>query len=232
MVRLLSYPLGPMSAAFPGTSTPVFQETSRIERGDHSNWITFTTHNHASTHVDGPWHFNPQGRRITELDPAEFVFDAPRLIDVPRSDDELIGAAELEPHLTAIRDSDLLLVRTGYAARWRATDLERYRAHSPGFHRSAGELLLREAPRLRAVAMDLLSPTCSAQPEEGLEFHRVMLGRRATDRYVLLVEDSRIDADLRQEDLGRVIAAPLLLEGQDGGQVTMIALPPVPRPAA
>jgi len=42
---------------------------------------------------------------------------------------------------------------------------------------------------------------------------------------VFLIEDARIDADLKPEDLGLVVMAPLLLQDQDGGQVTMLAAP-------
>jgi len=223
MVRLLSYPLAPDSPTYVGTPAAVFTPGSRIERGDTSNWVVVTTQNHASTHVDGPWHFNPNGRRITEIDPGEFLFEMPRLVDIPKSDDEVVTAADLRTHGEAIRGADMLLIRTGYGARWRSADPERYRHHSPGFDVSAGRYLVDEQPALRAVAMDVISAACQAHVDEGREFHRIMLGRRRDDRYVFLVEDARIDPDLAQVDLGRVIMAPLLLEGQDGGPVTLLA---------
>ncbi len=225
MIRLLSFPLTPGTPAYPGTPGTEFTPQARTDRGDASNWIVFTTQNHASTHVDGPWHFNPEGRRITEIDPAEFFFTAPRILDIPKTDDEVVTGEDLRAHAAAIRGADLLLIRTGYGARWRAADPERYSHHSPGFDTSAGRYLIDEQPSVRAVAMDFVSAACQAHVEEGLEFHRIMLGRRRDDRYVFLVEDARIDTDLTDRDLGRVIMAPLLLEGQDGGQVTMLAEP-------
>ena len=74
--------------------------------------------------------------------------------------------------------------------------------------------------------MDFISAACQKYVDEGIEFHRIVLGRRAEDRYIFLIEDARIDADLTPADLGTVIMAPFLLEGQDGGQVTMLAAPP------
>jgi kynurenine formamidase len=58
---------------------------------------------------------------------------------------------------------------------------------------------------------------------EGHEFHRVVLGRRREDRYILIVEDAKLDAELSGADLGRVVIAPLLLQDQDGGPVTLFA---------
>ncbi len=223
MIRLLSFAISPSTPTYPGTPAPSFEPHARIERGDVANWMILTTQNHAGTHVDGPWHFNPNGRRITEIDPAEFVFASPRLVDIPKADDEVVTGDDLASIAGSIAGADMILVRTGYGARFRAADPERYRNHSPGFDTTAGEYLLREQPSVRALAMDFISAACQKHEAEGQEFHRIVLGRRRDDRYIFLVEDTRIDPDLRPSDLGRVVMAPLLLEGQDGGPVTMLA---------
>jgi kynurenine formamidase len=225
VIRLLSHPLAPDTPVYPGTPRPAFTPASRISAGDDANWMVLETNNHAGTHVDGPWHFNPEGRRITDLDPAELVFTRPALIDVPRSDDEVVSGEDLALHADALAGADLVLVRTGYGERWRAADPDRYAHHSPGFDRSAGRYLVDRCPALRAIAMDVISASCQAFVDEGLAFHRIMLGQRAGDRYVMLIEDARLDRDLAAADLGIVVMAPLLLLDQDGGPVTMLALP-------
>jgi arylformamidase len=226
MIRLLSHPLAPDTPTYPDTPGVSIDPASRIDRGDVANWFVITTQNHAATHVDGPWHFNPFGRRITEIDPAEFLFRHPVVVDVPKGDDELVTGADLGAHDAEIAGADLLLVRTGYGARWRSADPARYSHHGPGFDASAGRYLVGRQPNVRAVAMDFISSACLAYEQEGIEFHRICLGRRAEDPYVFLVEDARIDADLAAGDLGLVVMAPLLVEGQDGGPVTMLAIPP------
>jgi arylformamidase len=226
VIRLLSHPLSPSTPTYPGTPGATFTPASRIADGDVSNWLVFTTQNHAATHVDGPWHFNPHGRRITEIDPTEFLFTSPVVIDIPKGDDEVITGDDFAAHAAEIAGSDMLLVRTGYGPRWRSADPERFRSHGPGFHSSAGEYLIREQPSVRAVAMDFISAAAQVAEAEGIEFHRTVLGRSPGDRYIFLVEDARIDSDLGPADLGFVVMAPLLLEGQDGGQVTMLAVPP------
>ena len=223
MIRLLSHPLSPLSPVFPGTAPAVFVEDFRIARGDIDNEITFTTQNHASTHVEGPWHFNPHGKRITELDLEEFFFNKARIVDIPKGDDEVITVRDLKAHADEIVDADLLLVRTGYGARYRTEDAKRYSAHGPGFDASAGHYLITEQPTVRAIAMDFISAVCQKYLDEGMEFHRIVLGQSANDRYILIIEDARIDDDLEQADLGRVIVSPLLLDGQDAGPATIFA---------
>jgi kynurenine formamidase len=223
VIRLLSYPLSPETPVFPDCPTPTFEPLFRTDRGDVCNMVTITTQNHVSTHIDGPWHFNPNGKRITEIDPGEFFFESPRLIDLARTDDELIDEADLRRHAAEIAGADMLLIRTGYGRRWRSTDPERYSQHGPGFTVAAGEYLIREQPSLRAIVLDWISAASPTHALEGHEFHRVVLGRQREDRYIFIVEDARLDPELIQGDLGHVIVAPLLLQDQDGGPVTMFA---------
>lgn len=225
MIRLLSHPLTPDTPTYPGTPGCSFEPASRIAKGEVSNWLVFKTQNHAATHVDGPWHFNPNGKRITDIDPGEFFFLRPVVLDIPKSDDEVVTGGDLAAHDDEIAGADMLLVRTGYGRRWRTADPDRYSKHGPGFHSSAGRYLIDRQPTVRAIAMDFISCACLAHEAEGVEFHRIALGRQATDRYILLIEDARIDPDLSASDLGMVVMAPLLLQDQDGGQVTMLATP-------
>jgi kynurenine formamidase len=226
VIRLLSHPLSPSTPTYPGTPGVSIEPASRIERGDVSNWFVVTMQNHAATHVDGPWHFNPHGRRITDIDPSEFLFRRPVVIDIPKGDDEAVTGEDLAAREAELAGADLILLRTGYGARWRRAEPERYRLHSPGFLGSAGRFMVDRLPDLRAVAMDFLSAASLAHEQEGVEFHRICLGRRAEDRYIFLVEDTRIDADLTPAELGWVVMAPILFEGQDGGPVTLLAIPP------
>jgi len=222
VARFLSYPLSPSTPSYPGTPGVTFDARSRIAAGDEANWIVFTANNHAGTHVDGPWHFDPNGRRISELAAEELVFDAVRLIDLPKQPSELITVDDLLPHAEALRDADLLLLRTGFGpTRWR--DPEAYRARGPGFHSSAGWYLSRQTS-VRAVAMDFISATCQAHIAEGQAFHRIALGALTPGREILLIEDARLDDDLEQQDVGMVVVGLLILEDQDGGPATIIAL--------
>lgn len=225
MIRLLSHPLTVDTPTYPNTPGVTFTPMERTADGKNSNWLVVTTQNHAATHVDGPFHFNPNGKKITEIDPGEFFFYHPVVVDIPKSDDEVVTGADFAKHEGELEGADMVLVRTGYGERWRSAEPARYSNHSPGFDSSAGRYLRDRHPTVRAVAMDFISAACQAYVDEGVEFHRVMLGRTSTDPYVFLIEDARIDADLAADDLGLVVMAPLLLQDQDGGQVTMLAAP-------
>jgi arylformamidase len=222
-MRFLSHPLG---AATPpvGDEAPVLVEpVSLIAQGATFNVHRLTLINHIGTHFDAPWHVNPHGARVTDLDPSWFSYAAPHLLDVPKGDDELIAAADLTPHAAALAGADAIFVRTGYAEAVRASDPRRYGSRSPGFAADAAEVLLA-LPQLRAVGLDAISATAPGHVEEGIAFHRAMLGQRADDRFVLLVEDMLLASDLTAADLARgAFMAPLLLDGLDGAPTTVVA---------
>jgi kynurenine formamidase len=202
------------------------EQVSSMESGGIANWFSLTTINHNGTHVEAPWHFVNDGRRLDELDPADFVFASPVIIDVTKGRDDLITREDLEAHSRAIEGSDVLMVRTGFAARFRDHEPETYGKAGPGFSESAGHYL-REFPKLRCLMMDIISAGAPAHPEEGVEFHRAALGGtdgNAANAFVLVVEDCRLDADLTAEDLALVVLTPIRMRPSDAGLCGAVGL--------
>jgi len=221
-VRLLSYSLGPATPTYRDNPKVQLMPVSLMEDGGVANWFELRTINHNGTHVDAPWHFDPDGPRLTEVDLELLVYWHPVLVDVPVAGGELIGEEMLRRHEGRIADADMLLVRTGFGSATRSRDPICYGWEAPGFEVSAA-YYLRAFPALRALVMDLPSATAPRHLRTGHEFHQVILRAAPPGTYVLLVEDARLDEDLSQEELHRVTMAPLMLEGADGAPVTLLA---------
>jgi arylformamidase len=160
----LSHPFDPALPTWLDNPSPSFEPYSAIADGDVCNQTIVSTLTHNGTHVDAAFHFDPEGRTITDYPPEFWVFRAPVLIDLPRGDGELIGAAELEPHREAFADADLLLVRSGFEAH--RGDRERYGRRAPGFAADSAPLL-RALPNLRALAMDFPSASSPLRRRRG-----------------------------------------------------------------
>jgi arylformamidase len=225
-MQFLSYELGPDTPTYMSNPRVELQQVSSMDSGGVANWFSLTTINHNGTHVDAPWHFDSQGLRLDELPPEAFVFTSASIVDIPKGPGELITGEELEEHIGEFDVADMLLVRTGFGARYRKRDPTTYGSAGPGFAASAGDVL-RRLPRLRCLMMDIISATSPAYLDEGYGFHRAALGSRisgAVNPYVLLVEDCRLDASLRSEDLAVVILAPLRLCPSDGAPCTVLAV--------
>ncbi|MBE7003134.1 MAG: cyclase [Ruminococcaceae bacterium] len=61
---------------FPGDPKPEKTALLRVANGDVCNLSAFSMCAHNGTHIDAPYHFIENGRRVDELDAAVFVGDA------------------------------------------------------------------------------------------------------------------------------------------------------------
>jgi arylformamidase len=218
---VLSHPLRPDSPVWP-TNPPAADVdlVESIARGDPDNAARLRLYSHSGTHVDTPWHFNPEGPAASQLAIDRFVFDSPCLIDVPSGRREMIGVAALVPHAAAIGAADLVMIRTGWGAR-RAADPVVYAAEGPMLHPDAARWLIGQ-PRLRAIATDAVSIGAIWNLPQTVETHHVLTGVGRTDRrFVLIYEDVRLDPEAGRAT--RVYAWPLFVEGSDGSPVTVVA---------
>jgi kynurenine formamidase len=220
MLINLSYHLSestPFPKSLPG---PKLRRLYDLAKGDACNSFYLTTNNHAGTHVDGPRHFNPKGRSITDYALSELVFVKPEVLDIQVSKDELIVPGHLEGVATCRRDCDLLLIRSGFG-KYRS-DANTYIEHNPGFSAAAADFLMRQFCELKAVGMDFASAAATAHMEEGCEAHRVFLGCGAfSNRPVLLIEDVCFPDPL--PPLLKTYVVPWFFDGLDSAPCTLFA---------
>ncbi len=220
LVRL-SYDLAEDTPSF-GNNVPLtFSPMKRIRAGDACNSHFVDGPLHAGTHLDAPRHFSDEMPSLTDLPISAFCFQRPVLVDVPKTSGELIVPADLKPHSAAIEGADFLAVRTGYASN-RSIDPERFGKRGPGFHSESARYLLDTARELKGLGMDTVSAASFLHIEEGIEFHRRMLGRHRGDRFVLLIEDMNLAAFTSA--LQEVWVVPLFVRGGDGAPCTVFGV--------
>lgn len=215
---LLSYPLSVNTPVYKDNPPVEIEQQSSIDQGDLYNQFIITSLDHNGTHIDGPWHFNPQGLKISEIPIDYFISTHPTILDIPKGDDELITKADLEPYVHQIAGSDLLLIRTGFG-NFRSSDPVRYSDHNPGFAADAASYLM-VFDSLRAVGMDMISSGSVIHVDEAITFHQIMLGKGRVDgKFILLIEDMNLNHDL--SGIEKVYAVPLYIEGVDSSFSTV-----------
>jgi len=219
---VLSHPLRAESPVWPGNppaaSIEPFEATAR---GDVVNTTVLHLFSHSGTHVDTPWHFDPDGPAAWQLPIETFVFEAPGLIEVPAGERTAILRADLEPHEATIASADLLMIRTGWSDR-RATDPARFATDGPLLDPDAAAWLIDHHPSLRAIATDAISIAAPWDRERAVATHHALLGiGRSDGRFVLIYEDVALVAEAA--NAVRVRAWPLFVEGADGSPCTIVA---------
>jgi kynurenine formamidase len=178
---------------------------------------------HFGSHVDGPNHFNPDGIKVAQVPLDRFVYERPVLIDVPKSDAELVRRDELEPHEAAIADADVLLLRTGWSE-VRKSDPVRYAHRGPGVAPDACTYLMDGFPGLKALALDCISLAAFQLIDpDGIVAHQILCGVGRGERYVLIIEDLDLAAYPAGPPPARLYAIPLFPEGTDSSPCTVFA---------
>ena len=217
----LSHTLRPGAPGSGRASNLVLEPLSSIASGSPNHAFMIHIHNHDGTHMDSPYHFNIEGKKIADLTLDELIFDRPLVLDAPKSEAALITRDELEAHADAIAACDLLMLRTGFC-RLRDSDPHRFSHECPCIAPEAARYIVEVCPSVKGVAIDSVSIGSPVFREETVEAHRILTGcHDYASRYVLISEDVNMDFDLRT--LKRVFVMPLFMEEIDGSPCTIIA---------
>ena len=220
MLLRLSHTLSAGDPGWPDCPGLSIEPFTRMSQGASSDSSLIHLFNHYGTHMDAPAHFIAGGRRIAEFEMADFVFNRPVLLDIPKSFSEVVGPEDLEPRLGLLGGADLLLIRSG-ANRMRREAPERFGLESPSLSPSGAECLMDGLPGLRAIGVDWLSIASPAHIEDAPTIHRTLLGLNRS-HHVFIIEDMDLEA-VDPAALAKVWAIPLFVEGLDSGPVTVFA---------
>jgi kynurenine formamidase len=222
MFRLLSYTLRPDSPTWPGSPAAAKTEPfDSIASGDVANTTVLHLFSHSGTHLDAPKHFNDAGACAFQVPIENYVFSAPLVLEVPKQDHGAISKAELEPYADQLANADLAMLRTGWSD-MRDRDGVRYGSKGPFLEPDGARYLIDGFPNLKGVAIDAVSIATPDFPDEAVETHQILTGLgRADGRFLLILEDLRIDSDLG--NASRIYSWPLLIEGSDGSPCTIVA---------
>jgi kynurenine formamidase len=223
----LSYSVGDALPQWPGDSKSFHVEhVSRIAEDGYfarSFWML----EHYGTHLDAPAHFIAGGMTVEAI-PAQRLFGPAVVFDVrdaasENPDYELPAGrvAAWEAENGPIPRGAIILLRTGWAARW--PDAARYRnqdaagvMHFPGFGPEAVRLLIER--QVSAIGCD----TMSVDPGRSHDYpvHRLALGAG------LYFIENLADLGALPETGAFLIVAPLKLDGGSGAPCRVFALLP------
>ena len=221
----LSYAINDKLVPWPGDARWFeAQVNSTVEKNGNftrSFWML----EHYGTHLDAPIHF-PPGKVPVDKIPAKQLFGPAVVIDVraegSKDADFLLPAARVEDWEKRhgwIPEGAIVLLRTGWAARW--PDAQRYRnqdaqgrMHFPGFSVEAVKVLLER--KVNGLGCDTLSTDFGASTDYAV--HHLALG---AGLYQL---ENLKDLSEVPEEGAFLVVAPIKLEGGSGGPVRVFAL--------
>jgi len=186
-----------------------------IKNGDSCNTLFLAFPNHISTHVDLPFHFFENGKKVSDFSSEKWFFNKVFLLTLDSiSPSEIIGISQLNKKLSSEEDFELLLIKTGFE---NFRDKEIYWKESPGLHPELATFLKDRYPSLRGIGIDFISISSLSNRELGRKSHRAFL-----EKEIILIEDMRLSPIVSSPDT--VILAPLFIENADGAPVTVFGV--------
>jgi kynurenine formamidase len=210
----LSYELSESTPLYGGSKDVKLVQARQMIKGDTCNIMNLSFPTHCGTHIDLPYHFDPEGQTLSDYSADPWLFDKIEVIDISgKVNDKQMIKQDMFPQFNK-KDIDLLLIKTGYG-QYRGTD--RYTMTPPGIASEVADWLRVTHPTVRCVGMDLISVSSFSNREEGRRAHRAFLAPES-GKPILLLEDVKLEHNGPYE---RVIIAPLLIEGADGAPCTV-----------
>jgi kynurenine formamidase len=174
--------------------------------------MSFATH--TGTHIDAPLHFFPGGKTLDDY-PLEAFVGPGRLLRVSKEPFGVIAREDLINAGEEVRPGDVVLIRTGWGAKYGQPDYET----SPSLGEDAARWLVECGARIMGI--DTLTPEL-AYPKrpKGYAFpiHRILLGNG-----VLIIEHLNLER-LPVAPRMTVAAFPLPIRGADGAPARVVGM--------
>jgi len=213
--RFLSHILASPLPTYGGQGSVLIDPVKSIQGGDSANVFRITIESHWGTHVDAPYHFFDNGKKITDY-PAEFwIFKSPHTIQVDLKPSEVLEYGDWLNTITP--GTEILLFQSGWGNR---REEKNYCVENPGIHPEVGLYLRENLPSIRMIGIDWISISPYQDRELGREAHRVFLDRKGRNNPVLLIEDMDLSCDLTK--LRELWVLPLRVEKIDSAPCTVI----------
>lgn len=191
----VTIPLQDGLTPWPGDVPYALTPASRIAQGDPCNVSSITLSTHAGTHVDAPWHFEPDGATLDAMGPDIF-FGPATLLDCTRLD--RIGADDLNGQAIGHR----VVFKTRHSDRSPAAPFDE---GYPALEADGARWLVDRGVRL--VGID--SPSIAPFDQASQDTHHILL-----QAGVLIVEGLRLHTLLA--GTYELVVLPLALAGADG----------------
>ncbi len=210
----LSHVLDSGTPLYAGANDIRINSQKSIDKGDSCNTSILSLPSHSGTHVDAPFHFLPDGKRISDFAPEEWVFQCPQVLNIHAIPGKIIRPIDIKGEILTNENTDLVLLKTGFE-RHRKKPI--YWKNGPGISIDMAEYLIKLFPNMRAIGMDCISVSSLSDRNQGCRVHQLFLqsGLRIFEDMALLAIGVRYQ-------LLQVIALPLRFLPGDGAPCSII----------
>src|SRR5215831_3173534 len=196
---------------FPGYPMPTFIKWSNFETQGYVSETMFLS-THTGTHMDAPFHFDPNGPTIDKVEIERYVCNDALLLKIQKDSNQIISSDDIRRSKYEIKEKDTIVFSTGWEKRIKEKD--NYINNNPGLSKDAAEFLVEK--KVNAVAIDC--PSIDKGTDSGLVVHRTLLSNQ-----ILIIENL---CNLYKFNNQRftLLITPLKLAGASGSPIRAIGI--------
>ena len=127
---------------FPGYPMPTFIKWSKFETQGYVSETMFLS-THTGTHMDAPFHFNPDGPTIDQVEINRYICNNALLLKIQKGSNQMITSHDIIRNSKyEIKEKDTVVFSTGWEKRIKEKD--NYIKNNPGLSKDAARIFGRE----------------------------------------------------------------------------------------
>ena len=192
---------------FPGSPKPNFIKWQNIERDGYNLELLFLS-SHTGTHIDAPFHFLKDGKKIHEIPPERLVNEA-ILIKIRKKSNQAILKTDIqkfEKKFGKIDDGSTVIFHTGWQ---KNLNKKSYFLKNPGLAVSAAKYLVTK--KINLVGID--SPSIDLGSDSKFSVHQILAKNN------ILIVENLANLDKINSNEFHLITAPLKLKNGTGSPI-------------
>jgi arylformamidase len=197
---------------FPGYPMPNFIKWSKFDIQGYISEVMFLS-THTGTHMDAPFHFNPNGQTIDQVEVSRYICNNAILIKIQKNANEMITSDDITRNSKyEIKEKDTVVFSTGWEKQIKQKD--NYIRNNPGLSKDAAEYLVEK--KVNAVGIDC--PSIDIGIDSGLIAHKMLLSNE------ILVIENLCNLYKFTNRKFMLLVTPLKLAGASGSPLRAIGI--------
>jgi len=197
---------------FPGYPLPTFIKWSKFDTQGYISEVMFLG-THTGTHIDAPFHFNPNGQTIDQVEVNRYICNNAILMKIQKNSNETITSDDIIRNSEyGIREKDTVVFSTGWENQIKEKD--NYIKNNPGLSKDAAEYLVEK--KVNAVGIDC--PSIDIGTDSGFIAHKTLLSNQ------ILVVENLCNLYRFNNDKFMLLITPLKLTGISGSPIRAIGI--------
>ncbi|MFL6424401.1 MAG: cyclase family protein [Nitrososphaeraceae archaeon] len=197
---------------FPGYPMPNLIKWSKFDTQGYVSEVMFLS-THTGTHMDAPFHFNPNGQTIDQVEVKRYICNNAILIKIQKNANEMItGDDIIRNSKYEIKEKDTVVFSTGWERQIKQKD--NYLKNNPGLSKDAVEYFVEK--KVNAVAIDC--PSIDIGTDSGFIAHKMLLSNE------ILVIENLCNLYRFNNEKFTLLITPLKLAGASGSPIRAIGI--------